>query len=115
MAKVFGIHEIELRPGVTAEEFEQFYREEASQAATLEGWKGYLLKGDRGEREGKYVFLVEIESIEARDRYSPTPDETSEEAKRIVESSADVWEKLRRLATIPGEDTMYTDYIVVSD
>jgi hypothetical protein len=115
MAKVFGIHEIELRSGVTAEEFEQFYREEASQAATLEGWKGYLLKGDRGEREGKYVFLVEIESIEARDRYSPMPDETSEEAKRIVESSADVWEKWSRLATTPRQDTMYTDYIVVSD
>ncbi len=28
MAKVFGIHALELHPGVTGEDFEQFFREQ---------------------------------------------------------------------------------------
>jgi hypothetical protein len=62
-----------------------------------------------------YALLFEIKSVEARDRYAPTSGEPSEEAKRIGEAFVDMWEKWRRLATIPGEDTTYTDYIVVSD
>src|SRR5215211_9391078 len=73
MPMVYGLHEIELQPGVEPEEYERVFAEEFSPSFTLPGWKTHLLKGERGERAGKYLILLEIESLEARDRYFPRP------------------------------------------
>ena len=71
MPTVYGLHEIELQPGVEPDEYERFFAEEVAPTVELPGWKTRLLKGDRGERAGKYLVLLEIESLEARDRYFP--------------------------------------------
>ena len=71
----------------------------------------YLLKGDRGDREGKYLWVTEIESVEARDRYYPSPGEMSEEVQRLFAPYAAVWEKWETFAT--PVDVIYTDYVVV--
>ena len=73
MPKVFALHEVVLPPGMTAEEYEQVYGEELASLPDLQGWKTYLLKGDRGEGAGKLQLMFEIESVEARDRYFPRP------------------------------------------
>jgi hypothetical protein len=111
--KVFGMHEIELRPGVKPEEYEQFYTKELASLPEFEGWKTHLLKGDRGERAGKFLLLFEIESEEARDRYFPRPEEESEEVRRFLEQhpqAAAAWEKESTFLTDPHPRT---DYIVV--
>jgi hypothetical protein len=72
--KVFALHEVVLPPGVTAEQYEQLFGEELASLPDLEGWKTYLLKGDRGDSAGKLLLMFEIESVEARDRYFPRPD-----------------------------------------
>lgn len=115
MAKLFGLHEIELRPGAKGEDFEKFVIEEAKRFPLFEGWKIYLLKGNRGERDGKYLAMIEIESVEARDRYAPSPGQPSEEAKQILKTQTAVFEKWGTLATVPGQDTTYTDYVVVGE
>jgi hypothetical protein len=71
MPKLFGLHEIELQPGVEPDEYERFFAEEVAPKFELPGWNTHLLKGDRGERAGKYLVLLEIDSLEARDRYFP--------------------------------------------
>ena len=48
MPKVFGLHEIELQPGVEPEEYERVFAEEIASSFTLPGWKTHLLKGERG-------------------------------------------------------------------
>jgi hypothetical protein len=111
MPKVFGIHTIALKPGVKAEDFERFVIEEVYPVAELEGVEMYILKGDRGDREGKYLWVMEIESVEARDRLFPSPGESSEEARQFFESYAAVLEKWDTLAT--PVDVIYTDYVVV--
>jgi len=118
MAKVFGMHMITLRPGVKEEDFEKFVTEEMYPLPTFEGVKNYLLKGDRGDREGKYLVMSEFESVEARDRMVPSPDQPSEEAQKFQEAHAAEFEKvLEKWATfsasIFGENTIYTDYVVV--
>ena len=70
MAKLYCLHEIELRPGVSPAEFEKVAAE-VNESANYEGWTAHLLKGERGERNGKYLFLYEIESI-ARVRPYPS-------------------------------------------
>jgi hypothetical protein len=117
MAKVFGLHEIELRPGVRSEDFEKFVIEEVSRGPLLPGWEVMLLRGNRGERDGKYLLMFVIESVETRDRFFPGPDQVSEENQRFIESHPEferMMEKWRKLASAPGEDEVVTDYVVVS-
>jgi hypothetical protein len=124
MAKVFGMHMIMLNPGVSEEEFEKYMAEIVPKIPQYEGWKSYLLKGDRGDREGKYLWLIEIPSVESRDRFSPSHNVASEEAQRLSESlseEAKKWQQqtLEKYATftpsIVGENTVYTDYVVIAE
>lgn len=115
MPKVFGLHEIELRPGVSAEEFETFFATEIGSTPIYPGWWAQLLKADRGARAGKYLVIFEIESLAVRDRYFPTAGERSEEAVQFTQhhpAIAAIFEKWSTLATPPGE--VYSDYIVVA-
>ena len=48
MAKLFGMHTIELHPGVKPEDFERFVVEEVNPGPHLPGVVSHLLKGDRG-------------------------------------------------------------------
>jgi len=118
MAMVFGVHEIDLRPGVTAEEFERFLAQEYAPGAAPQpaGWKTYYLKGDRGDRAGKYLVLIAIDSVETRDHYFPAPGELSAAAQQYFdqrsESEQAVAAKLDTLVTPVGES--YTDYVVIA-
>jgi hypothetical protein len=115
MPKVFAQHEIELRPGVSEEEFETFFATEIGSSPIYPGWWAQLLKADRGERAGKYLVIFEIESIEMRDRYFPTAGERSEEAGQFTQQHPEIaamFEKWGTLASPPGQ--VYTDYIVVA-
>ena len=119
MAKVFGMHMVGLRPGIKGEDFEKFFHEKVIPLPHFPGDKVYLLKGDRGDREGRYLLMLEFESIEIRDRFNPTPDQPSDEALRFIKAHKDAifpvlaeWEKL---ASGIGAPTIYTDYVVVSE
>ena len=76
MPKVYGIHVVELNEGVTAAAFEQFVVERFLPALPFDrtpGVKASLLRADRGDRMGKYIFLFEFDSAPTRDRYFPEP------------------------------------------
>ena len=111
MSKVFGMHTIALKPGVKAEDFEKFLAEEVSPLPSLDGVETYLLKGDRGDRDGKYLWIIEFASAEVRRRYFPSPGEVSQEAQRALASWAAAFEKWETFAT--PINVIYTDYVVV--
>jgi hypothetical protein len=118
MPKVFGLHEMELQPGVKPEEYERFFAEEITPTLTLPGWKIHLLKGDRGVRTGKYLVLFEIESLEARDRYFPRPGDDSEEFTQFLQQhpeAAAAMEKWQKLSPHGSKDDITTDYVAVAD
>ncbi len=108
MAKVFSVHLIDLQPGVTDAELEQFMQETTY---SVPGQTVYLLKGNRGARDGKYALLVEFDSVELRDRYFPTTGEASEEFNRLAAPFAAELERFGRLTTWP--DPEFTDYTVI--
>jgi hypothetical protein len=117
MARMIAIHEIELKPGVQAEELERFFRDEVAHVPLYPGWKTTLLKGDRGSRAGKYAVLFEIDSLEARNRYVPTEGADSEEAKQWQRNHPEfgaLVAKWGSVATMVGEaPDAYTDYVEV--
>ena len=112
MAKVFGMHMIALHPGVKAEDFEKFVVAEMYPIfeASLD-MKVYLLRGDRGDREGRYLVMTEFSSVEARDRQYPAPGEMSKEIQQIFAAQAALLEKWNSFAT--PFNVIYTDYIEV--
>ena len=118
MAKVISIHEIELRPGVAAEEFERFLTAEylPGVAPMPPGWSVAYLKGDRAERSGKFAVLFEVDSVEERDRFFPSSGEPSAELQywrgRRTAAQEALEEKMHTFAAEIGE--IFTDYIVIS-
>ncbi len=107
MAKVFGIHPMEPLPGVKAEDFERFVIEEVL-PVLAEGAETYLLKGDKGERVGKYVFLFAFDSVEARNQIWGPPGGP---AREWSEADRELWAKYGTLATVSS----WADYVVVGE
>ena len=118
MTRVFGMHEIELNPGVNEEDFENFFLNEVAKAPLYPGWRVRLLKGDRGARKGKYLMLVDIDSVEARDRFAPAHNQGSEETTQFDEEHKDEVEPVfQKWATFSptqiGQNSIYTDYLLL--
>ena len=120
MARLVGIHELELRPGVSPEAFEQFVVPALHAVPRREGQALYILKGDRGVRAGKYVFVFDYADVEQRDRDSPGSNQDSEELMAWLEANRDTvgafFEQLSRYV-LPDSDIgiQYTDYVVLGD
>ena len=72
----------------------------------LPGWRLALLRGDRGDHVGQYVLMVEIDSIEARDRVSPSGGfDDTEEGRDWVAVAGPLLEQWRQYVThTPGLD-----------
>ncbi len=108
MAKLFSVVTIELQPGVKEQDFIKFFSEEYAPFGARLGWKGYVLKADRGERDGKLAVIWELPSVESRDRIVPSEDHITEEGKRLLGPGFD--EANKKLDTyVVGWP--FTDYI----
>ena len=116
MAKVLGMHRVELKPGVDEREFEEFIRNEVSPFYNrVPGQTVHLLKGDQGERDGKYLVLIEIDSPERRDEIYPPPDgRYSEEIQQLLGDVGDIWDRLTSMVE-EFPDATFTGYVMVSD
>ena len=118
MAKVLGMHTVELKPGVNEQEFEEFIKREVFPIyRKVPGQTIQLLKGDRGVRSGKYLLLIELESMERRDHiYPAVGDEwgVAEDVLQLVGNVDAIWEKFASFAQ-EFPDPGFTDYVIVSD
>lgn len=115
MNKVLGMHSIELKPGCSAEEFEDFMRREVLPLyRQVPGQHIQLLKGDRGQRTGKYMVLIELESPQRRDEIYPSEGVVADDVQELVGNVDPVWETLRGFVE-EFPDPGYTDYVTVSD
>ena len=113
MAKTFGIHEVELLPGVTSEEFENFANSEYNPFFTSEkvpfGIQSRIVKGDKGERNNQYAVVMEFPSVELRNEIAGTPPQESpfdtEKSKEFFSAIEEIYNKFYELCK-----TTYTDY-----
>lgn len=113
MAKVLGLHEFELTPGVNPEEFERFISEEFLQMQTYPGLRYTALKGVQGRRVDQYMMVYEFESVETFGRLIPRPGELDEELISFYNGEAvqKVWARLQEFGRTV--DPGYTDYVVL--
>lgn len=115
MARVLGVHEIELNPGADPEQFEQAAAEVVS-SAQPEGWRTLVLKGERGPRSGKYLMIFEIDSLEARNRFYPEEGHAAmEENARFDQQHHETAAARERLLEMIVDLDVATDYVVIAE
>ena len=118
MAKVYSVHLISLRLGVDPKEFERYVTEGLPDAPGFPGWKMRVLKGESGDRPGKYAVLREVDDLETLYRYddgSGTPTPAAEQFSAEHPEMADIMERWAKLATPFWEGIgIYTNYEVIA-
>ncbi|MDZ4718007.1 MAG: hypothetical protein SH847_06010 [Roseiflexaceae bacterium] len=111
MTRIIGIHEYELKPGVTESEFEQAMKI-LLDLPIYPGWRVSLIKSDRGTRSGKYGLLFEIESVEARARIV-TDDGETEESKQFDASHPETALAYANVLSLVVDPYPWSDYQVL--
>ncbi len=111
--KVISVHQINLKQGVSSEEFERFIMKELMPLYNkVEGQNFRLAKGDRGLRDGKYAILLIFDSVKDRDRIYPPEGGISEDFEKILEGKDELWDKLGSF--VEGDPFgNHTDYVTV--
>jgi hypothetical protein len=114
MSRLVCIHDLEVIPGINEADFKDFFINEMIPTWALFDWKLTLLKGDRGQRTGKYALLIEIKSIEDRDRWTPEEEQRwVADHKALMEALTKKWAEFSTTDIIGGKNPEYTDYIVL--
>ena len=112
MSKVFSFHMIALKAGASGTDFERYFQEELKSWPMLSGMSMRLLKGDRGDREGKYLVMFEFESVERRNQLfpeaGPAARQTSDEFMQWMSAAGPTLAKWDEYAT--PLDMISTDY-----
>jgi len=111
MAKIFGLHEVRLREGVTGEELEEFIRREASKVPFLKGWDGYLLKKRVGLRGDEYLIVWAIDE----QSYPHDHPEVLAEYKRWRRHHADLWTRWGEFIATTEENILIADYTIAAE
>jgi hypothetical protein len=112
MAKVLGVHEVELGAGADPAEFERLVAATMAEAMP-DGMSVRLFKADRGRRNGTYLILIQLDSVETRDRIFPFENEDAGEVLAFFEAhptTAEAWNRLREYE--PTTDVA-TDYVEI--
>lgn len=117
---VLAVRELKLKPGVDPEEFERFAIEEFTPVfqQQVPGVSAYILKGERGDKKGRYSFALIFDSVNTRDYYYPF--EHGGEAS-VPKNAEQLWlparkaifEDLAKYVEYIGEEGGYTDYVVL--
>jgi hypothetical protein len=112
MAKVYSLHMLALKAGASGPDFERFFHEEIEPVPGPSGLVMRLLRGDRGDREGKYLVMFEFDSVERRDELfpeaGPGAHQMSAEAMQWMGSAGSSLARWNDYTT--PFDTIYTDY-----
>ena len=113
MAKVLGVHEIELGADKDPAEFERLASAVLAEAAP-EGLNFRVFKADRGPRNGRYMILIEIDSVEVRDRIFPIGGEDPPEVVAFLEEHPTAGETWDRLESYVPSINVGTDYVEIT-
>jgi len=100
----FHVTTVDLKPDVTMEQYQEFYISKVIPEIEKHypGWKGYAVKGIRGENENSIGVIYVIESEKYRDKYFNEDGSLNE--------LGPIWEELNKLGIY--SEKHYTDWIV---
>jgi len=110
---ILGVHHmtVTLEPDVSMDQFLDHLKKTwiPEVEKHLDGWKGFIVKGNKGEHKNEYGIVWYIESIEDHDKYHKTDGTPNEAMEAIVEELQPVIEESAKLGTWTST---YTDWII---
>lgn len=114
IGEILALREIEIKPNMEAQ-FESYVNKTFHPTLQnyLDGFHGYVMRGDRGERLGKYLMVFSFDTADRRNFYFPeeggdTPEALTEELNILNK----LREELGKFIVEGSSDT-YTDYISI--
>jgi hypothetical protein len=116
-ASALGSHRITLKDSITAAEFETFVANEWK-APDISGVTTYVIKGDRGNRNGSFALVYEMDQA-TRDRYFPSPGGLTAETQAMIERASSTAEQKRigtrwQALVVTPPTPNDTDWVVIS-
>ena len=115
MPKMYSIREVALREGVTADAFERYLQEEFPRVPQFPGTRSYVLKGERGQRHGTYLWVMEWESVARWQETWPAEGQPSDEFRRWNEAQHSYRALSEFVFTPGGAGVAYTVYREMGD
>ncbi|QXI25643.1 hypothetical protein [Pseudomonas vanderleydeniana] len=117
---VFSLHYIglNLKKGVTAEDFEAFVRQRGVAIPAYPGWRWTLLKGLRGERQNQYLMLFEAPSAEQYAHYIDSNGDQTAHAREFWQQQDEAlaliaeWKTFSTYAELP---TIFSTYSLLAE
>lgn len=109
MARIIGIHQIELRTGVDPQEFIRFINDKFAPMAAKINWTGSVGLADRGERKGKLALIWEFDNQAQRDIAVPVDDGISETALKLLGPE---WDENGKIFGQLVESSTHSDYVL---
>src|SRR5688500_1297777 len=100
MAKVIGIHQLDLKPGVTDAQAQEMAAR-MNREVSVPGTTSRVAKGDRGPRAGQYVMVIEVDSVQQRDRYFPLDGTESAEWNQHTAHLAALFQQIDSVFVFP--------------
>ena len=109
---ILGVHNvtITLKPDVTMDQFLDAWKKNISEAEKMfDGWKGFLVKGNKGENVNEYGLVWYIESVEAYNKYYKKDESETEEMVILRDKFQPELDELERWGTWTSK---YTDWVI---
>ena len=110
MANVVSIVDLELKPGFSDDQIRELAADTVRDFKVAGVIHPRLARADRGDRDGKYVFVWEFDSVETRNRYWPGGKASDEWRQKIEGAPAAILERYSRMFAIS-----FTDYVVLGE
>jgi len=103
--------EYTLEEGMTFVQFEKFFLEEYIPALekNFPVTEFHLLKGERGERTGKYTEMIIFDSLEERNRWWPESGKSTEATKKAFDNMRELQDRMQKMIA----NATFTDYLVL--
>jgi heme-degrading monooxygenase HmoA len=115
MAKAVAVRELEFKPGATAELFERFVRAGWNALTLQPGVRFRVLKGVRGARTRKYLWLSVWDSVERWQETIPRPGEPAAERRQYHAANQALGDTSGAFATVPGGGSAFTDHAEIGE
>jgi hypothetical protein len=103
-----------LKQGVDAKAFEKYTADILTPASLKHapGMKALVMKGERGEHKGKYVYALTFDSVRTRDFYYPEEGSgLSDAAGKLLANAPNL--SLAKYLEDPNTEIDYTDYVLI--
>jgi len=110
---ILGVHHITitLNPGVTMDQYLDFFNNKMIPEFErhFDGWKGFTVKGNKGENVNEYGMVWYIESVKDYTNYYKNDGGLTDEGEAATEKSQPIVDELEKLGTWTST---FTDWVI---